>query len=372
MEEAPGQGPDRGATETDGKTKRPHKGILAAVCILAGVLVLGGGGAAVWWMTAGAAGEKDEIQTAREEETETSSEEQKDREGESGKKDMADEDKKKASADGDEKKASEDEDEEKDRADDEEKKADAADDKSKTDADSQKDTLSASEEASAGTDKGSKVVFGQESHANGGTAGVTDDSQAASAGGGITDDNRAASAGGGITDDSQAASAGDGGTRGAAGSGTDGGSREIPAETPAAEGGTENQAPQNTEAAGQTDSGQEDYYAHLLALEEQEAAIYGSISGDTASLIEASNQVYQMWDDELNYVYQEYKKTLTEEEFQVLKQEELGWIDARDAAAEQTAQEWSGGSGAAYAVRGTEIEYTKQRVYELAARWLGY
>lgn len=117
------------------------------------------------------------------------------------------------------------------------------------------------------------------------------------------------------------------------------------------------------------ESGQEDYYDRLAELETKEQEMWDQ-ADDQVSINQTAYQIYEMWDDELNYVYQEYKKTLTEEEFQVLRQEELDWIDQRDQQADITASEWEGGSGAPGAVAMTLTQETKERVYELARRWV--
>ena len=88
------------------------------------------------------------------------------------------------------------------------------------------------------------------------------------------------------------------------------------------------------------------------------------------SINRISGEVYEMWDAELNYVYQQLKATLTEEEFQLLKEEELEWIEYRDQQADAAAEEWAGGSGMPMAVNSALSEVTKARVYELADRWI--
>ncbi len=119
----------------------------------------------------------------------------------------------------------------------------------------------------------------------------------------------------------------------------------------------------------ESDEAGNSYYEHLAELEAEEQEMWDQ-ADDQVSINQTAYQIYEMWDDELNYVYQEYKKTLTEEEFQALRQEELEWIDYRDQQADITAQEWEGGSGAPGAIAMTLIQETKERVYELARRWV--
>lgn len=75
--------------------------------------------------------------------------------------------------------------------------------------------------------------------------------------------------------------------------------------------------------------------------------------------------VYAKWDALLNDVYQYLKETLPSSEFEVLRKEEIAWIKEKEAACEETAAEWEGGSGAPMAWNMTAIEYTKPRTYEL-------
>lgn len=115
--------------------------------------------------------------------------------------------------------------------------------------------------------------------------------------------------------------------------------------------------------------GDTSYYERLTMLEQKEQELEDSAK-DQVSMNRTSGEIYEMWDEELNYVYQQLKKTLTEEEFQLLKEEELAWIEYRDQLADDAAREWAGGSGMPMAVNTALSEATKARVYELADRWI--
>lgn len=127
------------------------------------------------------------------------------------------------------------------------------------------------------------------------------------------------------------------------------------------------------EVSGEADpenlQGNASYYNELTLLEKKEQEMEDSAT-DQASMNRVSGEIYEMWDDELNYVYQQLKKTLTEEEFQQLKEEELQWIEYRDQLGEEAAREWEGGSGMPMAVNTALSEATKTRTYELAYRWI--
>ena len=115
----------------------------------------------------------------------------------------------------------------------------------------------------------------------------------------------------------------------------------------------------------------DEYYQKLQSLEQKEEDLYGQTT-DSQSVKDEDAQVNEWWDDELNYVYQQLKQTLSDEEFQTLKEEELDWIDARDSEAEKVAEQWEGGSDQIIAVTEREIELTKERTYELTQRWKGF
>ncbi|MGL6201973.1 MAG: lysozyme inhibitor LprI family protein [Lachnospiraceae bacterium] len=112
----------------------------------------------------------------------------------------------------------------------------------------------------------------------------------------------------------------------------------------------------------------EEYYAHLAEVERKSDDLADSQTGVTVEMNQAMSQIYQWWDDELNYIYQVLKSTMTDSEFQELKEEELEWIDYRDEYAEKAGKEFEGGTAQGYVMTGAKAEATKERVYELAAR----
>ncbi len=99
---------------------------------------------------------------------------------------------------------------------------------------------------------------------------------------------------------------------------------------------------------------------------------------DTVSINQALETVYELWDNKLNTIYQRLKSGMSEEEANQLIEEEEAWIADRDAQADAAWNQFvdqetgSVGTGAAAAMLGTQMELTKQRVYELAYRVYGY
>lgn len=78
-----------------------------------------------------------------------------------------------------------------------------------------------------------------------------------------------------------------------------------------------------------------------------------------------SEIVFQKWDMLLNEVYQYLETIMTDNEFEVLLEDELEWIADKENAIEESALEWGGGSGEAMARNFTAIAYTKERCYYL-------
>lgn len=74
-----------------------------------------------------------------------------------------------------------------------------------------------------------------------------------------------------------------------------------------------------------------------------------------------SYAVYQKWDKLLNEIYAYLKDTMTDSEFASLQKDELEWIKEKEAAIEEAASEWQGGTGEPLARNSVAIEYTKER-----------
>ncbi len=109
----------------------------------------------------------------------------------------------------------------------------------------------------------------------------------------------------------------------------------------------------------------EDY---MVSLKESSDAI--KISLETEALTqyqmnEKSQQLYELWDDALNYLWGELKAALPEEEFAKLLNEQLEWISYKENAAEEAGREFEGGSMYVLVTSGEAARITEERVYEL-------
>lgn len=77
-------------------------------------------------------------------------------------------------------------------------------------------------------------------------------------------------------------------------------------------------------------------------------------------------EMYQLWDDTLNIVWELLEADLDEADMEILRKEEREWIAARDAEVQAAGQECEGGSIQPSVEATTAADLTKARVYELA------
>ena len=107
--------------------------------------------------------------------------------------------------------------------------------------------------------------------------------------------------------------------------------------------------------------------SYIASLKESADAIQTSLEKDIltqAEMNEKSAQLYELWDDALNYLWGELRSALPEEEFSKLLDEQLIWIADKEAAVEETAKEFEGGSMYALIANGEAAKITEERVYE--------
>lgn len=111
-----------------------------------------------------------------------------------------------------------------------------------------------------------------------------------------------------------------------------------------------------------------DYEAYITSIEEQSDSIKSSLENDPLTQMEMnekSQELYELWDGALNYLWGELKKTLLEEEFEKLRDEQRIWIADKEKAVEEAGKEFEGGSLYPTIVNGEAASITEKRVYEL-------
>lgn len=79
-----------------------------------------------------------------------------------------------------------------------------------------------------------------------------------------------------------------------------------------------------------------------------------------------SQELYVLWDNALNALWDELKVNLDEGDFAKLEAEQLEWNSEKDAAVEAAAKDYEGGSMYPLVVNTTAARLTEERVYQLA------
>lgn len=109
----------------------------------------------------------------------------------------------------------------------------------------------------------------------------------------------------------------------------------------------------------------EDY---MELLKEQSDVIKNSLEKESLSQADMnvkSQELYELWDGALNYLWSELKNDLTEEEFEQLLEEQRIWIAEKEKATEEAGKDVEGGSLYALLVYTESAKITEERVYEL-------
>lgn len=111
-----------------------------------------------------------------------------------------------------------------------------------------------------------------------------------------------------------------------------------------------------------------DYDSYMASIEEQSDSIKYSLENDPLTqteMNEKSQELYELWDGALNYLWGELKNTLSEEEFEELRDVQRTWISEKEKSVEEAGKEFEGGSLYPTIVNGEAADITEKRVYEL-------
>ena len=112
----------------------------------------------------------------------------------------------------------------------------------------------------------------------------------------------------------------------------------------------------------------EELDAYMTSIKEQSDVIKNSLENDVLTQTDMnlkSQELYELWDGALNYLWAELKSGLSEEEFSKLLDEQRAWIAEKEKSVEEVGKEVEGGSMYALVVNMEAAEITEERVYEL-------
>lgn len=125
------------------------------------------------------------------------------------------------------------------------------------------------------------------------------------------------------------------------------------------------EAEQEEVSSSEVDNSLEEYMA---SLKQQSDSIKNSLANDPLKQDEINakaTELYELWDDALNYLWKELKKALPEDEFKKLQAEQLQWIADKEKAVEEAGKEFEGGSIYQFIVSQEAATITEKRTYEL-------
>ena len=134
-------------------------------------------------------------------------------------------------------------------------------------------------------------------------------------------------------------------------------------------GNTENDSQEPSETQTPTTGDAYDIEADIEELERKEAELVEKSNADGVTQSEMNmyaSQIYELWDNELNQIWDMLSDYMTETEFEELKIIQNELIKERDKQMEEAAAENGGGSLAPMLKATTGAELTKEKVLELA------
>ncbi len=107
---------------------------------------------------------------------------------------------------------------------------------------------------------------------------------------------------------------------------------------------------------------------YMTSVQEQSDTIQHFLEHDAltqADMNVKSQELYELWDEALNYLWNELKISLSEKEFAALQDEQCLWIAEKEKSMEEAGKEFEGGSIYPLVVNSEAARLTQERVYQL-------
>ena len=107
---------------------------------------------------------------------------------------------------------------------------------------------------------------------------------------------------------------------------------------------------------------------YITTIKEQSDAIKSFLENDAQTQTEMnmkSQELYELWDGALNYLWGELKDSLPEEDFSKLLDEQRIWIVEKEKSVEETGKEVEEGTIYPLVVNMENAKITEERAYEL-------
>ncbi|MFJ8066389.1 lysozyme inhibitor LprI family protein [Psychrobacillus sp. NPDC096426] len=122
------------------------------------------------------------------------------------------------------------------------------------------------------------------------------------------------------------------------------------------------------EDADDTKSKKEEYLKILNDMEEADR--YSNVGTTMLELEEQEAERNKKWDVELNQIYGVLKEQLGTEQMDKLREEQRNWVKHRDEIAKESSLKYKGGSMESLEYVATQAILTRERCYELIAKYM--
>ena len=130
----------------------------------------------------------------------------------------------------------------------------------------------------------------------------------------------------------------------------------------------ETEVPEANAPSEEADMNKEQYLKKLNEMEEADRN--GEAGTTTVELENQEKERYEKWDAELNRIYSVLQEQLSVEQMEQLRKEQRGWIEQRDQKAKESSQAYQGGTMESLEYVATQASLTRDRCYELVAKYI--
>ncbi|WP_245804744.1 lysozyme inhibitor LprI family protein [Halobacillus hunanensis] len=102
----------------------------------------------------------------------------------------------------------------------------------------------------------------------------------------------------------------------------------------------------------------------------EEADRYAEVVETMPEMVAQEKERYKKWDEELNKIYGVLEEQLPPDQMDKLREKQRDWVEHRDKAAKEASLKYEGGSTEELEYVATQASLTRERCYELVARYM--
>jgi uncharacterized protein YecT (DUF1311 family)/outer membrane murein-binding lipoprotein Lpp len=123
-------------------------------------------------------------------------------------------------------------------------------------------------------------------------------------------------------------------------------------------------------SANNTDGSLKEEYLKKLTIAKKETEELEATDSSTYALKEVENKRWEIWDQLLNAIYGALKVQLSQEEMELLREEQRNWIKSRDERALEASNEYKGGTQEQLEYVAVLANLTEERCNELVEKYM--